>query len=163
MMEVIIDPVRLQGFNQSPETLLQFIDRNNNKLVAAGAMDTGHGRFSVKVPGLFETMEDIVNLPVKVNGDAVVRFRDVATLHRTFKDSDGYVRSNRTGTVILRYPVSCDDDLQRARLFKIRYKDDGANARVEAKLIRTPLWDGEPQTLAEFDSDSRPSFAGFVR
>ena len=38
LMEVIIDPVRLQGFNQSPETLLQFISRNN-KLVAAGAMD----------------------------------------------------------------------------------------------------------------------------
>src|SRR3546814_18355710 len=67
---------------------------NSNLVVAAGALDTGQGRFAVKVPGLFETMADIVNLPVKVNGDAVVRFRDVASLRRTFKDSDGFSRIN---------------------------------------------------------------------
>src|SRR3546814_12150440 len=66
----------------------------SNLVVAAGALDTGQGRFAVKVPGLFETMADIVNLPVKVNGDAVVRFRDVASLRRTFKDSDGFSRIN---------------------------------------------------------------------
>src|SRR3546814_3813331 len=66
----------------------------SNLVVAAGALDTGQGRFAVKVPGLFETMADIVNLPVKVNGDAVVRFRDVASLRRTFKDSDSFSRIN---------------------------------------------------------------------
>src|SRR3546814_1094437 len=44
----------------------------SNLVVAAGALDTGQGRFAVKVPGLFETMADIVNLPVKVNGDAEI-------------------------------------------------------------------------------------------
>src|SRR3546814_6357516 len=51
---------------------------------------------SSDLPGLFETMADIVNLPVKVNGDAVVRFRDIASLRRTFKDSDGFSRINRS-------------------------------------------------------------------
>jgi multidrug efflux pump len=54
------------------------------------------------VPGLFETMEDIVNLPVKVNGDAVVRFRDVASLRRTFKDSDGFSRLNGQPSLALK-------------------------------------------------------------
>ena len=31
---------------------------------------------------------------MKVNGDAVVRFKDIASLRRTFKDSDGYARLN---------------------------------------------------------------------
>ncbi len=93
LMEVIIDPVRLEGFNQSPETLLQFIDRNN-KLVAAGAMDTGRGRFSVKVPGLFENVQDVLDLPIKTSGDKVVTFADVAIAQRTFKDANGFARVN---------------------------------------------------------------------
>jgi multidrug efflux pump len=100
LMEVIIDPVRLQGFNQSPETLLKFISRNN-KLVAAGAMDTGHGRFSVKVPGLFESVEDVLNLPIKTSGDKVVTFADVAIAHRTFKDANGFARINGQPAVAL--------------------------------------------------------------
>ncbi|MCK5365889.1 MAG: efflux RND transporter permease subunit, partial [Gammaproteobacteria bacterium] len=100
LMEVIIDPVRLEGFNQSPETLLQFIARNN-KLVAAGAMDTGHGRFSVKVPGLFENVQDVLNLPIKTSGDKVVTFEDVAIAHRTFKDANGFARVNGQPAVAL--------------------------------------------------------------
>lgn len=100
LMEVIIDPVRLQGFNQSPETLLQFIDRNN-KLVAAGAMDTGHGRFSVKVPGLFENVGDVLSLPIKVSGNKVVTFEDVAIAHRTFKDANGFARVNGRPAIAL--------------------------------------------------------------
>jgi multidrug efflux pump len=100
LMEVIIDPVRLEGFNQSPETLLQFIDRNN-KVVAAGAMDTGYGRFSVKVPGLFENVEDVLNLPIKTSGDKVVTFEDVAVAHRTFKDANGFARVNGQPAVAL--------------------------------------------------------------
>src|SRR3546814_12110815 len=64
----------------------------SNLVVAAGALDTGQGRFAVKVPGLFETMEDIVNLPIKVSGDAVVHFRDVASLRRSFKETEGFSR-----------------------------------------------------------------------
>ena len=100
LMEVIIDPVRLEGFNQSAEVLLQFIARNN-KLVAAGAMDTGHGRFSVKVPGLFENVQDILDLPIKTSGDKVVTFEDVAIAHRTFKDANGFARVNGQPAVAL--------------------------------------------------------------
>ncbi len=100
LMEVIIDPVRLEGFNQSAEVLLQFIARNN-KLVAAGAMDTGHGRFSVKVPGLFENVQDVLSLPIKTSGDKVVTFEDVAIAHRTFKDANGFARVNGQPAVAL--------------------------------------------------------------
>ena len=100
LMEVIIDPVRLEGFNQSAEILLQFIARNN-KLVAAGAMDTGHGRFSVKVPGLFENVQDVLSLPIKTSGDKVVTFEDVAIAHRTFKDANGFARVNGQPAVAL--------------------------------------------------------------
>ena len=37
---------------------------------------------------------DIQNLPVKVQGDAVVRLRDIAEVRSTFKDPEGFARVN---------------------------------------------------------------------
>lgn len=100
LLEVIIDPVRLEGYNQSAEELVQFVTRNN-QLVAAGALDTGQGRFSVKVPGLFENVSDVLNLPVKASGDKVVTFKDIALVRRTFKDPTGFARVNGQPAVAL--------------------------------------------------------------
>ena len=60
--------------------------------VTAAAQDTGEGRFSVKVPGVFENVDDILNMPVVVNGDATVRVRDIAEVRKTFKDPTGFAR-----------------------------------------------------------------------
>ncbi len=100
LLEVVIDPVRLENYNQTPEDLLRFVARNN-QLVAAGTMDTGHGRFAVKVPGLFERVEDVLELPVKVSGDKVVTFQDVGMARRTFKDPTGFARVNGQPAVAL--------------------------------------------------------------
>ncbi len=100
LMEVLIDRVRAENYNQAPEDLYQFVARHN-ALVAAGALDTGSGRFAIKVPGLFESVEDVLGLPIEVSGDTVLTFRDVATVHRTFKDPTGYARVNGQPAVAL--------------------------------------------------------------
>jgi len=100
LVEVLIDPVRAENYQQSQENLVNFIARNN-ELVAAGALDTGQGRFAIKVPGLFESVDDILNLPIVVSGDSMVRFADVATANRTFKDPDGFARVNGQPAVAL--------------------------------------------------------------
>jgi multidrug efflux pump len=157
LMEVIIDPVRLQGFNQSPETLLQFISRNN-KLVAAGAMDTGHGRFSVKVPGLFENVEDVLELPIKTSGDKVVTFSDVATAHRTFKEANGFARVNGQPAVALevtkRIGTNINDTLEDVRaLVAVEQENWPANIQVsfsqdKSQQIRDMLKDLQNNVLA---------------
>lgn len=91
VVEVLIDPVLLESYGLEPEDLLSRIG-NSNRLVAAGALDTGSGRFAIKVPGLFENVGDILNLPIINNGDAVVRVRDVAEVRRGFKDPTTYAR-----------------------------------------------------------------------
>lgn len=100
LLEVIVDPVRLEAYNQSPDDLIRMVARNN-QLVAAGALDSGRGRFAVKVPGLFEEVEDVLQLPVKVSDDKLVSFRDVALARRTFKDPEGYARVNGKPAVAL--------------------------------------------------------------
>ncbi len=93
VVEIIIDPTRAQSYRLNSDDLFQVFSRAN-RLVAAGKLDTGQGSFAVTVPGLFETGEDILNMPVKVSGNAVVRVKDVADIRRTFKDADAFVRVN---------------------------------------------------------------------
>ena len=91
LLEVVIDPLLVQSYGFQLDDLLTLVSRNN-RLVAAGALDTGEGRFAIKVPGVFETAEDVLNLPIKAAGDTVVRLRDVASVRRTFKDPEGFAR-----------------------------------------------------------------------
>ncbi len=118
LIEVIVDPARLEHYDQTQEELYQLISRNN-ELVAAGALDTGRGRFSVKVPGLFESVDDVLGLPIKVSGDTVVTFADVATANRVYKDPTGYARVNGQPAVALevskRIGVNIIDTLAEVR------------------------------------------------
>jgi len=91
--EIIIDPAKLDSYNIDHATLFNLVN-NNNQLVAAGNMDTGAGRFAVKLPGLIEDTSDILSMPVKVDGEKVVRFSDIAIGQRTFKDPTSKARIN---------------------------------------------------------------------
>ena len=100
VLEVIVDPLRLESYNISNEELVRAVNLNN-RLVAAGAIDTGQGRFAIKVPGLFETASDVLDLPVKVSGDGVITLEDVTDIRRTFKDATSYARLNGEPAVAL--------------------------------------------------------------
>ncbi len=93
LIELVVDPLVLESYNLDARDIISSVSRSN-RLVAAGALDTGQGRFAIKLPGLFESPDDILDMPVKVSGDAVVRFRDIGVLRRTFKDSKGFARIN---------------------------------------------------------------------
>lgn len=93
LLEILIDPILVESYGIKVEEAIALV-RKSNLLVAAGAQDTGLGRFSLKVPGLLKTATDIQNLPVQVLGDAVVRLRDIAEVRRTFRDPDGFARVN---------------------------------------------------------------------
>ncbi|KUF10438.1 efflux RND transporter permease subunit [Pseudoponticoccus marisrubri] len=90
-LEVLIDPTVFQTYNLSFDELIGQLQRNN-RLIAAGAIETGGGRIVLKVPGLIEDLQDVMEIPVKVRGDAVVTFEDVATIRRTFDDPTGFAR-----------------------------------------------------------------------
>ena len=93
LVELVIDPLRMESYGLNADDIGLLVGRSN-RLVAAGTLDTGQGRFAISVPGLFETADDILNMPLKVNGDAVVRIGDIATLRQTYKDADSYARIN---------------------------------------------------------------------
>jgi multidrug efflux pump len=93
LLEVLIDPDALNAYRISSEELLSTLQRNN-RLIPAGSIDTGKGRFSVKVPAVVEEAADILDLPIRSSGDKIVTLQDVASVRRTFKDRTSYARYN---------------------------------------------------------------------
>ena len=91
VLEVLVDAARLESYEISQQDLINAVTLNN-RVIAAGDLDTGVGRFSVKVPGLFKTAKDVLELPIKVEGDAIVTLADVTDVRRTFRDAVSYAR-----------------------------------------------------------------------
>ena len=75
--------------------------RSNNVLIPAGFQDTGSGKFAVEIPSVFESREDVYNLPIKSSGSKVVTLGDVAEIKRTFKDPSSFSRVNGYDAITL--------------------------------------------------------------
>ncbi|TFG86332.1 MAG: efflux RND transporter permease subunit [Chromatiales bacterium] len=101
ILEIIVNPLILESYGLSPADVLNFVQRNN-RLVAAGSLQSERGRFAVKVPGVIESPEDVLSLPIKVDGNRVVHFRDIAQVRRTFKDPESFARLNGEPAVGIR-------------------------------------------------------------
>ncbi|WP_417774102.1 efflux RND transporter permease subunit [Stappia sp.] len=100
LLEVVIDSMKLESYQVTQQELLSSLT-NNNQLVPAGFIDSGNGRFNVKVPGLVEDAADVYSLPIKQNGEGVVTLGDIAEVRRTFKDASGYTRVNGRPAITL--------------------------------------------------------------
>ena len=100
MVEVTIDPLRLESYNVTAGELINVV-QNNNQLIAAGEVDSKQGTFSVKIPSSFNEAQDIYDLPVKTNGDRIITLGDLAQIKLTFVDRSGTARFNGQNTVAL--------------------------------------------------------------
>ncbi len=100
LLEVLIDSKKLESYAVTQQELLSSLS-DNNRLVPAGYLDGGQGRFNVKVPGLIESAADVYSLPIKQSGEGVVTLADLAEIRRTFKDADSYTRVNGNPAIAL--------------------------------------------------------------
>ncbi|QIE54538.1 efflux RND transporter permease subunit [Pikeienuella piscinae] len=135
MIEVLIDPLKMEAYDVTAEELLRVVSANN-ALVAAGALETGAGAFSVKLPGSFETAEEIYQLPVRLVGDRMVTLGDIATIRRTFKDAEGTARFNGEPTVALQVKKRTGENIIGA-VEAVRKAVETAQARWPAALRST--------------------------
>ena len=93
MVEVIIDTSKLESYNLTAFELINAINQNN-KVVSAGSVESENGKFSIKVPGLFKTIQDVYSIPIKRNGDITISLGEVAEIKRTFADQDDFSKFN---------------------------------------------------------------------
>jgi len=100
LLEVAIDPAQLETYGITNSQLVQAVT-SNNRLIPAGAVDTGSGSFAVKVPGLIETSSDLFNLPIASSSRGVLTISDIAEVRRTFKDATRYSYANNYQSIVI--------------------------------------------------------------
>ena len=157
MLEVLIDPTVFETYNLSFDELTSQISRNN-LLIAAGAIENGAGRIVLKVPGLIEDVGDVMEMPVKVSGDTVVTFADVATVRNTFEDPTSFARINGQPALALEVKKrSGANIIETVDLVKQAIAAEQANwpdsVRInymqdESKQVQTMLADLESNVIA---------------
>ena len=91
LVEIIVNPAQLDSYKIDAIQVIQTIARSN-LLIAAGMLDSGNGRFPIKVPGLYEDLPSILEQPLKVSGDSVVTIGDIASVRKSFKDPSSIAR-----------------------------------------------------------------------
>ncbi len=129
LMEVVIDPLSMESYGLDQAQIINFVNRNN-RLVAAGALHASEGRFPVKVPGVFESAEDVLDMPIKAVGERVVHFKDIAQVRRTYKDAESIARLNGK-------PAMAIEVIQRSRANIIATIDE-VNSIIEEERAYWP-------------------------
>jgi len=150
VMEIVVDPNAVETYGLSGAEIISFFQRSN-RLVASGNMDTGVGRFSVKVPGVFETVDDIRTMPVKTSEDSVVLVDDIADIRFHFKDPNSFAyldgRRALALEVIKRQGeniIETIESVKKAVTVESKYWPDGVKidfVRDESVSIRNMLAD----------------------
>jgi len=129
LMEVVVDPLSMESYGLDQAQIINFVNRNN-RLVAAGALHADEGRFPVKVPGVFESAEDVLDMPIKAVGERIVHFKDIAQVRRTYKDAESVARLNGK-------PALAIEVIQRSRANIIETIDE-VNSIIEEESAYWP-------------------------
>ncbi len=100
VVDIIVEPSVIENYAINQGQVFSFAAANN-QLVPAGTIDNGVGRQPIKVPGLFESPVDILEMPVLTGPDKVLTVKDLARLESTFKDATSLARVNGKPSISL--------------------------------------------------------------
>jgi multidrug efflux pump len=73
----------------------------NNFLIQAGSLSTETGSFGIKVSGTLDKIDDIRNMPIRVENGNILRIRDVGEVRETYQDFKTIARVNGSKAVVL--------------------------------------------------------------
>ena len=91
LLEILVSPSKLENYDVSLADLIRSIT-GNNRIVAAGSINKGQGKFSVKVPAVYESAQDVYNIGIISRGEGTVKLGDIAEIRSTFKENETYAR-----------------------------------------------------------------------
>ncbi|THB79040.1 MAG: efflux RND transporter permease subunit [Desulfobacteraceae bacterium] len=92
-IRIEVDTDKLTYF-QIPISMLQQAVVSENQNISGGAITLGDGRYQLKVPGEFETPEEILSLVVATHNGSPIYLKDVATVVDGAKDETSRSRLN---------------------------------------------------------------------
>jgi len=87
------------AYYRIPITSLQQAVSSENQNTSGGAITLGDGRYQLKVPGEFETPEEILSLVVSTHNGSPIYLKDVATVLDSIKEQTSLSRLNGVDSV----------------------------------------------------------------
>ncbi|MFT5210116.1 MAG: multidrug efflux pump [Flavobacterium sp.] len=150
LLEAIVDPAQLEAYGITNEELVAAV-ASNNRLIAAGAVDSGKGKFSVKIPSLIESAKDVLSIPIKATGQGVVTIGDVTSIRRTFKDAQTYTRANGMPAVAVELSKRKGTSLVHA-VGKVKKVVEAKKLDYPANVVVSYIADQAPDTLEQINT-----------
>ena len=99
-IEIIVNPRSVKSYGLTAKDVLVSLQAGNI-LIPAGSLSGMSGSFNLKVPGLFENIDDLLKLPIKSNNKSVITLGEIADIKDTFKEIEGFARNNGKKAIVL--------------------------------------------------------------
>lgn len=99
-VKVNVNPARLEYYNLGVDDVINAI-RDENLTIPGGSMESTALKWTVRVPGEFQSVEEINDIVVKTKDGSPVYLRDLAEVYFGFKDQETYSRLNGNPSVTL--------------------------------------------------------------
>jgi Cation/multidrug efflux pump len=87
LLESLVSPSKQEKNEGSLADLIRTIT-GNNRIVAAGSINKGQGKFSVKGPAVYEKAQEVYNIGIITRGEGTVKLGEIAEIRRTFKENE---------------------------------------------------------------------------
>jgi multidrug efflux pump len=91
-VEVIISPEVIAQYKINMGDLKKVGDQN--VIIIGGTVRNGDGEFKVKIPGLIQNLNDLLEMPIKIEAGKITRLKDVASVTKSYKDRFSHARLN---------------------------------------------------------------------
>ncbi len=98
-VKVTFDPNRLRGYNLSPFSIIQALQKSNY-MASSGKFSSANGEYLVNTGGFLNNADDVGNLVVNTYNFAPVYLKDISTIEDTAQEPANYVLNydKETGT-----------------------------------------------------------------
>jgi len=107
IIEIEVDPDKLQGYNMSFSDLITAVTGQNNNL-PAGNTESSNKDLAVRMIGEFRKISDIDLVPLVTSQGQVIYIKDVAKVNDTFSKEETYSRINEENSISI--SISSESD-----------------------------------------------------
>jgi len=122
-IKIHIDPYKISAYGMSIRQIATILKAENLN-IPGGNIEVGVSDFAVKVPGKFESLEQIENIALLNFNNRIIRLKDVATLKDGYKDKDEIARSkNGLGVALMIQKQSGVNTLEVANGIRAKIKE----------------------------------------
>lgn len=134
-IRVEFDPRKIEAYGLNLQAVLGTIARENAD-VPVGSIKMGKTEYVVRVPGEFDTPEEIKNVILGVHAGRPIHLRDIATVDDSFKELTARVRSDdRKGLIFMVQKQSGANSVNVANKVRAKIEALGGRLPSDVKLV----------------------------